>query len=114
MFLVCFSTVLPSSLVNIQKQWISEIRKYCPSTPFILVGTKIDLRGNADEVERLAKKKERPISYEQGLKVSKELKAAKYVECSSLNQQGIRDVFDEAILTVLNKPKSRSPKCCVL
>ena len=113
-FLVCFSTVFPSSLVNIQKQWISEIRKYCPTTPFLLVGTKIDLRNSPEEIERLAKKKERPISYEEGLKVAKQLKAVKYVECSSLNQQGIRDVFDEAILTVLNKPKANSSKCIVL
>ncbi len=49
-FLVCFSTVFPTSLVNIQKHWISEIKKYCPSTPFLLVGTKIDLRNNPDEI----------------------------------------------------------------
>ena len=113
-FLICFSVVLPSSLINIQKLWIQEIKKYCPSTPFILVGTKIDLRSNRDEVEKLAKKKERPISYEEGARVAKQIKAVKYVECSALNQQGIRDVFDEAILIVLNKPKSSSAKCVVL
>lgn len=104
----------PSSLINIQKLWITEIKKYCPSTPFILVGTKVDLRTNQDEIERLAKKKERPVTYEEANRVAKQLKAVKYVECSALNQQGIRDVFDEAILAVLNKPKSNSPKCCIL
>ena len=63
-----------------QKLWINEIKKYCPSTPFILVGTKVDLRTCQDEIERLAKKKERPVSYEEGLKVAKQLKAVKYVE----------------------------------
>ena len=45
---------------------MSEIRKYCPSTPFILVGNKIDLRDNKVEIEKLLKKKERPVSYEEG------------------------------------------------
>jgi GTPase SAR1 family protein len=78
---MCFSVVLPSSLINVQKQWVHEIKKYCPNTPFVLVGTKIDLRNDAQEKEKLAKKKERPISYEEGLSVSKKIRAAKYVEC---------------------------------
>ena len=114
MFLVCFSTVFPSSLINIKNQWIAEIRKYCPSTPFILVGTKIDLRENNEERERLLKKKERPIAYEEGARVAKQLKAVKYVECSALTGDGIRDVFEEAILTVLNKPKRNTTKCLIL
>ena len=113
-FLICFSVVLPSSLINIQKLWIQEIKKYCPYTPFILVGTKIDLRNNRDEIEKLAKKKEKPVTYEEAARVAKQIKAVKYVECSALNQQGIRDVFDEAILIVLNKPKSNPSKCFIL
>ncbi|CAF0807247.1 unnamed protein product [Brachionus calyciflorus] len=113
-FLICFSVVLPSSLQNIQRQWIQEIRKYCPNTPFILVGTKIDLRNNKDEIEKLAKKKERPISYEEGVRNAKKLKADKYVECSALTQAGLKDVFDEAILTVLNKTKPKKKSCVIL
>ena len=33
---------------------------------------------------------------------------------SALNQQGLKDVFDEAILTVLNKPRSKKSKCRIL
>jgi len=113
-FLVCFSTVLPSSLVNIQKQWIGEIRKHCPTTPFLLIGTKIDIRESREEIERLLKKKERPITREEGARVAKQLKAVKYLECSALTGEGIRDVFDEAILTVLNKPKASGTKCTLL
>lgn len=113
-FLVCFSTVFPSSLVNIQKQWIAEIRKYCPVTPFLLIGTKIDIRDDREEIERLLKKKERPITYDEGVRVARQLKAVKYIECSALTGEGIRDVFDEAILTVLNKPKHTNSKCILL
>ena len=41
-FLVCFSVVMPASLMNIQNQWVHEITKYCPNTPFILVGLLIN------------------------------------------------------------------------
>lgn len=113
-FLVCFSVVYPSSLVNVQKLWIHEIQRYCPKTPFILVGTKIDLRNNKDEIEKLLKKKEKPITYEEGSRVARQIKAIKYVECSALTQEGVKNVFDEAILSVLNKPKKKKSSCILL
>ena len=87
-FLICFSIVYPSSLSNVQKLWIQEIQRYCPKTPYILVGTKCDLRDNKDEIEKLAKKKEKPVTREEGEKVAKQIKAIKYVECSALTQEG--------------------------
>jgi cell division control protein 42 len=46
-FLVCFSTVLPSSLDNVREKWVPETSHHCPNIPFILVGTQSDLRGDA-------------------------------------------------------------------
>lgn len=51
-----------------------------------MVGTQIDLREDATTVEKLAKNKQKSISFEQGEKLAKELKAVKYVECSALTQ----------------------------
>lgn len=62
----------------------------------------------------MAKKKERPISYEEGVRYAKKLKADKYVECSALTQAGLKDVFDEAIITVLNKSKPKKKPCVIL
>lgn len=67
-------------------QWVPEITHHCQKTPFLLVGTQIDLRDDAATVEKLAKNKQRPVSSEQGEKLAKELKAVKYVECSALTQ----------------------------
>ena len=113
-FLICFSIVYPSSLYNAHKLWVHEIDRYCPKTPFILVGTKCDLRNSRVEIEKLAKKKEKPVSREEAEKVAKQIKAVKYVECSALTQEGLKNVFDEAILAVLNKPKVKKSSCVLL
>lgn len=63
-----------------------EITHHCAKTPFLLVGTQVDLRDDPSVVEKLAKNKQKPISLEQGDKLARELKAVKYVECSALTQ----------------------------
>lgn len=67
-------------------QWVPEITHHCQKTPFLLVGTQIDLRDENSTLEKLAKNKQKPITLEQGEKLAKELKAVKYVECSALTQ----------------------------
>lgn len=77
---------VPTNQLEIFHQWVPEITHHCQKTPFLLVGTQIDLRDDAATIEKLAKNKQKPISAEQGEKLAKELKAVKYVECSALTQ----------------------------
>ena len=93
-FLVCFSTVSPSSFENVKEKWVPEITHHCQKTPFLLVGTQIDLRDDATTIEKLAKNKQKPLSLEMGEKLAKELRAVKYVECSALTQKGLKNVFE--------------------
>ena len=67
-------------------QWVPEISHHCQKTPFLLVGTQIDLRDDAATIEKLAKNKQKPLTQEMGEKLAKELRAVKYVECSALTQ----------------------------
>ena len=67
-------------------QWVPEITHHCQKTPFLLVGTQVDLRDDASTIEKLAKNKQKPITFESGEKLAKELRAVKYVECSALTQ----------------------------
>ena len=83
------------------EQWVPEITHHCPKTPFLLVGTQIDLRDDAGTIKKLAKKKQKAITVEQGEKLARELKAVKYVECSALTKKGLKNVFDKAILAAL-------------
>merc|ERR1712098_748985 len=47
-FLVCFSVESPTTYENVKEKWIKEVRHHAPTTPVLLVGTKIDLREDAD------------------------------------------------------------------
>uniref|UniRef100_A0A8C3CIZ0 Cell division control protein 42 homolog n=1 Tax=Cairina moschata TaxID=8855 RepID=A0A8C3CIZ0_CAIMO len=113
-FLVCFSVVSPSSFENVKEKWVPEITHHCPKTPFLLVGTQIDLRDDPSTIEKLAKNKQKPITPETAEKLARDLKAVKYVECSALTQKGLKNVFDEAILAALEPPEPKKTRRCVL
>uniref|UniRef100_A0A673BPI5 Cell division control protein 42 homolog n=1 Tax=Sphaeramia orbicularis TaxID=375764 RepID=A0A673BPI5_9TELE len=104
-FLVCFSVVSPSSFENVKEKWVPEISHHCPQTPFLLVGTQMDLRDDTNTLERLAKNKQRVLNWESGDRLGRDLRAVTYLECSALTQRGLKNVFDEAILANLIGPR---------
>jgi Ras-related C3 botulinum toxin substrate 1 len=73
-----------------------------PATPFIILGCKLDLRSDQATIECLKKQQLRPVTYEQGVQMAKDVGAAKYMECSALTQEGLKALFDEAIQAVIN------------
>jgi len=102
-FLLCFSVVNHPSFVNVKDRWHTEIKHYCPNTPIILVGTKIDLREDEPTLEELAKTGKQPINQGEAEAKCKELGALKYLECSALTTVGLKNVFDEALTSVVMK-----------
>jgi cell division control protein 42 len=118
-FLVCFSTVFPPSFANVREKWLPEINYHCPGVPSLLVGLQIDARNDPKVLEKLSKNNWRPITKDQGEKAaaSKELRdmgVIKYVECSAMTQEGVKNVFDEAIIAALTPRRKRSKKKCLL
>lgn len=112
-FLICFSLVSPASFENVRAKWYPEVSHHCPNTPIILVGTKLDLRDDAETINRLREKRLAPMSYPVSLSMAKEIRAVKYLECSALTQKGLKNVFDEAIRAVLCPPvKDKKKKPC--
>ncbi|KAF7407351.1 hypothetical protein HZH66_001888 [Vespula vulgaris] len=102
-FLLCFSISARSSYENVASKWYPEIKHHCPHVPIILVGTKSDLR-DQDNLDI--------ITPQECKKMKKKIKASKYVECSAVKQEGLENVFVEAIRAVLKKPPSR--KLCYI
>ena len=95
LILLCFSIADPDSLRNVIDKWLPEIRHNCPNKPYILVGTKSDLRADDRTVRTLSRRsKQEPVSKQQGLKVAKQIKALKYVECSALDKAAVQFLFE--------------------
>jgi len=100
--LLLFSVVSPASYENLKGKWFPEVRKFCPDIPIILVGTKNDLRNDEAQLQKLSKNNKKPITEEDAWSLVKKYSAVTYVECSSVNQSGVRDVFFEVLRTFLN------------
>lgn len=74
-------------------QWYPELQVYAPTTPFVLLATKIDLRDDPDTIKHLQAQGTSPITYEQGQALAKDVGAAIYCECSAAKLQGVSEPF---------------------
>ncbi|KAF5301582.1 hypothetical protein FQR65_LT08887 [Abscondita terminalis] len=105
-FVMCFAVDSKASFRNISLKWIPEIRHHRPTAKIILVATKTDLRNT----------KSKCISTDEGDQLHRKIRADGYVECSSKFMWNVNRVFEEALLSVVGKP--REPKSnrstCVL
>nr|XP_039269694.1 cdc42 homolog [Styela clava] len=113
--LVCFSVVSPQSFESAKSKWIPEILQHCPDAPFILVGTKSDLRDDIATLEKLSSVNETPVTVEQGQDTAQTLGAADYVECSAQTLLGVEDTINHAVDAVLLNfsAKSKRTKCSI-
>ena len=59
-------------------RWVPEVKPHCPGTKLILVATKMDLRDDKEQIERLKEKGYSPISLADGEVVAKEIGAEAY------------------------------------
>ena len=80
----------------------------------LIVGTKSDLRTDENTLESLKKEGKVPITEEEANAMVKDLGALKYLECSALTRQDLKNVFDEALTSVVGgggpKPSAGSGK----
>tara|TARA_B110001452_G_scaffold138232_1_gene114894 strand:+ start:45 stop:587 length:543 start_codon:yes stop_codon:yes gene_type:complete len=91
-FLVAFSLISRASFENTKQKWWPELKHHCPGVPIICVGTKLDLRSDANTVAKLREKNQTPITTEEGMEMAKTIGAVKYLECSALTQKGLKNV----------------------
>lgn len=113
-FVICFCVTSPPSYENVKLKWYPEVSEHCPNVPILLVGTKKDLRDDPEVINKLKEKNISPITQQQGAALAKQIHASKYMECSALNQDGVTEVFTEAVRIFLNpKPPPKKP-CLIL
>ena len=109
-FIICFSLVSRITFENVKKVWVPEIEEYCPSIPYILVGTKSDLK--RDQEHNLGDNVF--VSTTEGELMMNEIRAQKYIECSSLRNENVDEVFNSAFRVVLQNETNYSQKRCCL
>ncbi|KAH7678391.1 small GTPase Rac protein 1 [Aphelenchoides avenae] len=104
-FLLCFSIVNPASYENVRAKWHPEIAHHCSGTPVMLVGTKMDLRDDPEVCIQLQKRRLAPITHAQGVQMAKGNWGC---------EEGLKELFDEAIRAVLYPPPAKQKKTCTV
>ncbi|KAK6487738.1 rho-related GTP-binding protein RhoU-like [Huso huso] len=108
--LLCFSVVSPASFQNVWEKWVPEIRRHCPLTPVVLVGTQCDLRQDVKVLIELNRRQEKPVPEGNARALAEKIGAIAYVECSALTQKNLKEVFDVAISNGLSFSERRARK----
>jgi small GTP-binding protein len=108
-FILCFAVNNINSYNNIKSKWYEEKKHHAKDVPFVLVGTKSDLKAGATGGQ---------VTKQMGEQMCKELGGMCYMECSARTQQGLKQVFDEVIQIVLynrnGKQKKKKQKCIIM
>jgi len=131
-FLVCFAVNSVKSYNNVESKWIPEITHHAPGVPFLLVGTKSDLRNEPKEMEAASSAEQKSemknnsedlasalpteqkpepagmVSVSSAKKMAQKLNAAAYYECSAMERESLQNLFDEVIRLGRRKPKRPS------
>ncbi|XP_076445011.1 ras-like GTP-binding protein rhoA [Babylonia areolata] len=118
---VCFSIDNPDSLENVRLTWVPEVRHFCGNVPVLLVGNKMDLRGQGEvELHRSTATsedfldlpecspsasliKQGPVKESSARKLADEVGAVGYWETSALLDQGVTEVFQAASRAALGR-----------
>ncbi|XP_030828131.1 rho-related protein racA [Strongylocentrotus purpuratus] len=101
-FLICYSVDNRDSFLHVEDKWYPELTHYCPKTPIVLVGTKIDLRGASTSGQF--------VSFNEGAALAAKLNLG-FAETSSLTQTGLKECFDKALeLAISNMTLQKNKK----
>jgi small GTP-binding protein len=99
-FIICFSLVAPHSLENVQSTSVPELKQKLSNTPYIIVGTKCDIRDSVhQQCDEYRERGMESIPSQIGESKSKRIGAPTYIECSSRFPYNLRQAFDIAIRT---------------
>merc|ERR1712216_506110 len=113
-FLICFAIISPSSFDNVKSKWYPEIQHHAPGVPILLIGTKSDLRNDSAMLQKLQATGLELITVEAAKGRASEIGAMGFLECSALTQDGLKDVFDEAIRVATAPPPQKKKGCMIL
>jgi len=108
--LACFAVNSITSFKSVYQTWIYELKYFIPDIPIILVGTKSDLRKDNTlwKVEMTAEE----VDNQSAIDMASNIGAVSYLECSAFTQEGLKQVFDFAVMAALSKETKPVTKLC--
>ena len=81
------------------QRWVPDLRRICPDSGFILVGTKADLRTDERAIAQM-KEKGRAVEFvpcADAQAMGKEVGADMVLECSAKTQAGLKEIYQNAL-----------------
>ncbi|KAL0483764.1 Ras-related protein Rac [Acrasis kona] len=116
-FLVCFSTVIPTSLDHVRTRWAKELEKHASYAVKILVGTQSDLKEDFEMKQKARLGGYEFPSIEEAESCAKYINAISYMECSAKNRVGVKEIITASINATLQRKRvvvERKKTVCVL
>ena len=90
------------SYKNVDLKWLPELRTSAPSVPIILVGTKMDRRGDGSSPNS--------VTTSEGTTLQQKHSFFAFVECSAKMLTNYKQSFDKAIFAVLKHREKAGQK----
>lgn len=113
--IICFSVDSRTTFDNVLLKWLPEVIHYCSDLPRILVGTKTDLRPAATGEDNDGYGEF--VTNLQGSRLSRDINALAYCECSAKTGDNIQTVFQttaRAVLVNQNSSNVKRQNCQIL
>lgn len=111
LILICCSIVEAIQFDKIDS-WAAEASEHAPNAKFVLIGMKSDQRSDTTLISQIVHRTGRqPFPEFQGHAKAEGIGALAYIECSSLLNTGVRDVFSESCRLLLETTQT-SGGCC--
>ncbi|KAG7458710.1 hypothetical protein MATL_G00223580 [Megalops atlanticus] len=99
--LLCYSVANPTTYASVRHKWIREVREHLPQTPVLVVAMQTDQR-------EMGPRRGQCLSSADGKRLAQDIRAKGYLECSSLSNRGVQQVFECAVRTAVNQTRKRT------
>ena len=109
--LLCFALDSRDSFENVRDKWVPEIEHFCPGVPFLLVGTKSDLRQDRRRKSQLAREGTEIIASAEGEEMANKINADGYMECSAKTNTNVKEVMMAATMLTMKKRGKDDGNC---
>lgn len=112
--LLCYTIENSKVLCNIPNKWLFEVKNFCPTASYILIGLKGDLRDDPEI------NKDEFVTKEEGENLANEIGALRFFECSAKTGENVETIFLESAKYIADfrKQKEEEPSlfqkifCC--